>query len=228
MISQNRNTKENQGGNSDKRLHYFLSSCGVLGCIALLVYFSAPYIIFPFPSANASSLQIVASAKTYAVDYLLAAWLQGSGTLLILVFVLGLVHSAKAWNSFAGWMTMLAAAAVLVLSLNEGSYFVDVAQAVTNGHTEAATTSFDLIFTFIRTFFIAPSLLLPLSFVLRSSTILPKTFWLWSLSLGIGFEVYGFVGIFATAILFPAIILLILMMAWVIVASTYFLRVRGL
>lgn len=201
-----------------KRFKLLLSASGIMGCVALILYFSAPFIFFPFPAQNASTAQIVANVTRYQSYYLLAAWLQGSGTLLIVLFVLGLVYLSSAWNRFAGWVTMLASTAILMLSLTEGTFFLDATLAVTNGHPDAAITSFDLTFVFRHTFFIAPSLLLPLAFVLRTSSVLPKVFWLSALILGIVFETLGLAGLFLNTPLI-SIILLILMIIWIVAAA---------
>jgi len=219
---------ENQGigfyqeSGSERRFRVLLSISGLAGCLALIIYFSAPFLIFPFPSADASSAQIISSAATYQLDYMLAAWLQGTGTFLVVIFVLSLVYTARAWNNFAGWITMLASAAILMLSLSEGTFFIDVAQAISNGHPEAAVASFDLTFVFLHSFFIAPSLLLPLAFVLRRSTLLPRIFWLWAFALGVTFEIMGLSGILFPAITLSSIVLLVLMMVWIISASVTF------
>ena len=120
---------------------------------------------------------------------------------------------------FSGWIKLLAATVVLVLSLNEGSYFVDIVQATANGHPEAALTSFDLSFVFIHIFFITPSLLLPLAFVLRGTTILPKFFWTWALLAGIAFEGMGLFGLVYTASTPIAIVILVIQEAWSLAAA---------
>ncbi len=204
---------------TENRFKALLSTSGILGSSLLIIYFSSPFIIFPFPSSSATSAQIVTNATQYQFYYLLGAWLQGTGTFLVVIFVLGLVYLAKAWDRFSGWITMLASAAILMLSLTEGIFFIDVAEAIGNGHPEAAVTSFDLSFVFLHSFFIAPSLLLPLAFVLRNSKVLPKTFWPAALFLGIAFEILGFVGLLIPAATIPSIILLVGMIVWIISAA---------
>ena len=207
---------------AERRFRLLLSTGGIVGSILLVVYFSAPFTIFPFPSSSATTSQIVSNASQYQLEYMLAAWLQGTGTLLIVVFVLGLVYVARAWNRFAGWITMLASTAVLMLSLIEGTFFIDAAQAVANGHPDAAVTSFDLTFVFIHTFFIAPSLLLPLAFVLRTSKLLPGPFWSSAFVLGVAFEIFGLVGLLTSALTIPSIVLLVAMILWMISAAVAF------
>ena len=206
----------------EKRNRLLFSTSGILGSVMLIVYFSAPFLIFPFPPSNATPAQIVSNVTQYQLDYMLAAWLQGTGTLLVIVFVLGLVYLAKAWNMFAGWITLLASASVLMLSLIEGTFFIDATQAVINGHPDTAVTSFDLTFVFIHTFFIAPSLLLPLAFVLRNSRLLPRPFWPSALVLGVAFESFGLVGLIIPTLTIPSIVLLVAMIIWIITAAIAF------
>jgi hypothetical protein len=201
-----------------KLFRIFLSSCGLTGCLALIIYFSAPFVLFPFPSANTASTEIIANVTQYQFYYLMAAWLQGSGTFLIVIFVLGLVYISDAWKRFAGWITILASSAVLMLSLMEGTFFLGAVQGIVDGHANTTIASLDLTFVFLHSFFIAPSILLPLAFVLRWSRLLPKFLWHWALILGASFGGIGLVGLFlSTSVL--AISLLILMIAWMITSS---------
>ncbi len=63
----------------------------------------------PVPPTNASVTQVAEFVSRYHEPILLMAWLQGTSSLFVLVFVLALVRLAGATNSFAGWMTMHAA-----------------------------------------------------------------------------------------------------------------------
>jgi hypothetical protein len=205
---------------STRSFRFFLSLSGIFGVTALLVYFAAPFVIFPFPQANATSTQLAQSITQYGTYYLLAAWLQGTGTLLSVIFVLGLLYLSKAWMRFSGWVTFLASTIVLVLSLTEGSYFLDTVLATANDHPEAALTSFDLSFVFIHLFFIAPSILLPLGFALRSSNILPRFFSGWAIITGIAFQSLGLAGLFTSTSL-PAIVILLIQEIWFLAAAAY-------
>jgi hypothetical protein len=114
---------------------------------------------------------------------------------------------------------MLAGVIVVSLSLSEGNYFLDVVQAISNGHQAAALTSFDLSFVFLHSFFIAPSLLLPLAFVLRSTSLLPGYFWVWALIIGIAFEGIGLSGFFIPQIGIVVILVLVVQETWIATAA---------
>jgi hypothetical protein len=204
---------------SPRNFRLFISVCGILGVSCLILYFAAPFALFPFPPSDATEAQLVANVSQYQTFYLLAAWLQGTGSFLSVIFALGIVYLAKAWIKFSGWITLLSSVVIVVLSLSEGSYFLDTVQAISNGHVQAALTSFDLSFVFIHTFFIAPSLLLALAFVLRSSNLLPHFFWIWALMIGIIFEILGFAGLFLSQTSIIAIFVLVLLEIWMLAAS---------
>jgi len=203
---------------SERTLVHFLALSGILGCVALLLYFAGPFVFFPFPSADASNTTVTSNATHYATYYYLAAWLQVVGTFLVVAFLLGLVYLLEAWNRFSGWLVLLTCSAILMLSLLEGTFFVDAAQAVGNGHPDAAVTSFDLTFVFLRTFFLVPSPLLALAFVLRGDQLLPRGFRMASLVLGAAFAVEGAVGLFYP--LLPVVIAILLgLVVWVVAAA---------
>ena len=211
---------------SQRSLRILLGLSGILGGVALLTYFSAPFWLFPFPAATASGPQVAANAAAYQNDYLLGSWLLGTGSLLIVVFVLGLVYLAEAWTRFSGWITMLACTAVLFLALNQATYFIDIVQASANGHPEAALTSFDLTFVFIYTFFLAPAVLLPLAAVLRGSRVLPTFFWVWALAIGVAFEALGLLGLFVAGATILKIAVLFVQEAWIFAASASLIAYR--
>ncbi len=63
--------------------------CGILGPILLVLYFGAPAFT-GWPYAGASPEQVTAYATTHAWLFYAGAWLQVTGTLLSLVFFMGL------------------------------------------------------------------------------------------------------------------------------------------
>src|SRR5690349_2936448 len=109
------------------------------------------------------------------------AWLQGSGPFPYLLFALGVVHLAGATTRLAGWVTLLAPAVIVTLSLIDAALTISAAEAVAHGHAVTASVSFDLTDgpgndAAGRVFLIAPPLLLPLGAVLLGSRLLPRAF----------------------------------------------------
>jgi hypothetical protein len=78
---------------------------------------------------------------------LAAAWLEGTGTLLYVIFVLALVHLAGPRAGLAGRVTALAAAAVLAASLVYGLMLIAVAQSAAPGgrQTTSALVAYGLV-----------------------------------------------------------------------------------
>ena len=98
-----------------------------------------------------------------------------------MLFALGVVYLAGAMTRMAGWVTLLASAVILTLSLIDAAFTISAAEAVAHGHAVTAAVSFDLIDgpgndAVGRVFLIAPPLLLPLGAVLLGSRLLPRAF----------------------------------------------------
>jgi hypothetical protein len=172
--------------------------CGILGVIALGVYFGAAP---PLPALDASAPQVADVGARYHLLLLLGAWLQATGTLLCVVFFLALVWLAAATTRLAGMLTMVGAATLLAVTAIEGAFTIDWAQAAANGHAATALTSYDVMSVFVHVFPIAPAPLvyLPLGVVLLHAAVLPRPFAYLALLLGAGFAVVGLSGLFAAA-----------------------------
>jgi hypothetical protein len=168
--------------------------CGILGAVAFGVYGSS--VLVPFPPANATAAQVTAFAAQYHDAMLFSTWLQAIGAFLLVVFVVALVHLAGVATRFAARLTYLVAAVILAVVLSEGAFQLDVIQATTNGHAEAALTSFDLAYVFVHVFALAPSLILMLGIALLGTQLLPRVFIYLALALGVAMQIVGFVGLF--------------------------------
>jgi hypothetical protein len=126
------------------------------------------------------------------------AWLEGTGTLLYLVFLLSLVHLADANRRISGTLTLLAAAVVLGISLVYDVCLIAWAQGPALGGSQLRTGSvaYGLWAGCEHAFLIAPAILLPLGFALRGSTVLPRGFSNSAIALGCVSEALGLVGLF--------------------------------
>src|SRR5258708_4820730 len=120
------------------------SACGLVGTIALTLYFSAPFNWLPLPPPNATSAQIFAFGTKNHNAILVDTWLQQFGTILSVIFALALVQLAGNSSTLAGRLTLLTAAVITSLSLAEGTFVLGAVQAGGNRHLEAALTCFDL------------------------------------------------------------------------------------
>jgi hypothetical protein len=168
---------------------------GIIGALAL----GASFGIVPKPPAvSASTAVLNAYAKTHHDILLWAAWLEGSGTLLYVTFLLALVHLAGASRRISGTLTLLAAAVVLGISLVYDVCLIAMAQGPALGGSQLRTGSvaYGVWAACEHAFLIAPAILLPLGFALRRSTVLPGAFSKSAIALGCVSEALGLIGLF--------------------------------
>lgn len=203
------------------------SLCGLIGTIALTLYFSAPFNWMPLPPPNATASQIFIFGHKYHTAILIDTWLQQFGTILSVIFALALVRFAGTSQTLVGRLTLLASTVITSLSLAEGTFALGAMQAGDNGHLDAALTCYELTNTFIHIFLLAPSLFLVLGFALRNTTILPKIF-IWSaIGLGIFFQSLGVIALFDNKFILIVIGILMLQNLWTITASITLLVKKG-
>ncbi|HXB45515.1 MAG TPA: hypothetical protein VNV85_15725 [Puia sp.] len=202
------------------------SACGIVGTIALTLYFSAPFNWLPLPPPNATAAQIFAFGTKYHGAILLDTWLQQLGTVLSVVFALGLLQLAGTSMTLAGRLTLLTAAVITSLSLAEGTFVLGAVQAGGNGRMEASATCFELANVFIHIFLLAPSLFLMLGLGLKGTSILPKVFIVTAIALGVLFQSLGVIALFDNRFLLLVVGVLMLQNLWTIAASVTLLARR--
>jgi uncharacterized protein DUF4386 len=206
---------------SIRQSEFLAAFCGIIGPVILVVSF----VINPAPPADSTTTQLRDFAIQHHDTIILGGWLQGMGSLLIVLFSLALVHLAKATHRLAGWITLLAGATILMVSLVEITFYLAAVQASELGDTTSAVASNNLIKAVQHVFLIAPALLLPLRFVLLGSDALPRVFAYLALAMGSTLQVLGLFGLFK--VLQPVIdILLIVQSVW-FVAAAVALLIRG-
>jgi hypothetical protein len=195
--------------------------CGIIGPVILVASFA----INPAPPADFTTSQLRDFAIQHHNGIVFGGWLQGMGSLLIVIFTLALVHLANATHRLAGWITLLAGATILMVSLVEITFYLGVAQATEDGDTANALASNNLIKAVQHVFLIAPALLIPLGFVLLGSNVLPRAFAYLALAMGATLQVLGLLGLFN--VLQPVIDVLLIVQAFWFVAAAVALLVRG-
>jgi hypothetical protein len=209
------------------RTAYVLTGlCGILGTIALAIYFSAPFWLMPLPPANAAIEQVMNFGIKYHNVILWDTWLQQIGSFLSILFVLALVHLAGASDKFAGRLALLVSGVIMALSLAEGTFELSAVYAGENGHLESALTAFDLTNVFVHVFLLAPSLFLVMGLALRGTTLLPKGFAYSAIYLGVFFQILGVIGLFNARALLLVIMLLNLQNIWTLLVSVILLIKR--
>ena len=166
--------------------------CGILGAVALLLSF----VMNPAPPADFSSAQLRDFAVQHHTGIVFGAWLQGIGSILLVLFAIALVHLARATHQFAGWITLLAGTTIMMMSLVEITFYLGAVHAAEAGDLTSGTVSNALIKAVQHVFLIAPALLLPLGVVLLGSPVLPRTFAYLALAIGTTLQIFGLVGLF--------------------------------
>jgi hypothetical protein len=198
-----------------KRFSHILAAlCGILGPVSLVASFR----LNPAPPASDTLTQLRDFAIQHHNNIILGGWLQGIGSLLIVLFAIALIHFAGASQRISGWITMLSGATILMVSLTEVAYYLAAVQATEIGDTASGLASNNLIQAVQHVFLIAPALLLPLGYVLLGSDLLPRPFAYLGLALGAILQVFGLLGLFN--ILQPVIdVLLIVQSLWFVAAA---------
>jgi len=147
------------------------SIIGILGVLMI----GNSFAINTGPPLNATNEQLILFAKQHYREVLKGAWLQAVGTFLIILFAIAIVHLAEANNTFWGWMTLLGSSILVMVSLIEVVCYImalfpapETMGAIGNNIGHAVQHLYFII--------AAPSLFLPLGFVIFSSNILPKIF----------------------------------------------------
>ncbi len=160
--------------------------CGIVGVLMIIVSFS----INAGPPAGATAAQLAAYGTQNAAGILWGAWLQTVGPVLIVVFAYALVVLAGASNRLAGWLTFFGGIVLVVVSLMEVTIYIS---ALMPEPADMATISIALGHAIQHLYFViaAPSLFLPLGYVLYTSTVLPRVLAVLVLIIGAIFAVLG-------------------------------------
>ena len=200
----------------------WVALAGIAGVAMLTAHFLIPANV---PGDNSSPAMITQFVLHHHAAILTTAWLQGFGPLPYVLFALGVVYLAGGMTRFAGWVTLLASAVIVSLSLIDAAFTIAAAQAVVNGHAATAAVSFDLIVgpgndAIGRVFLIALPLLLPLGAVLLGSRLLPRGFGYTAVALGGISVILGLAALFSAAAFSLAIVLIIAENLWVLAAAT--------
>jgi hypothetical protein len=201
---------------------------GILGLVFLGLYFgvgSAIGLASLPPGADVE--QILHVATQYHAVWFLGAWLQATGSLLSVIFFLGLVQLSGAATRLSGMLTLLGSAVLLGVVLIEGVFTIDLAQAATDGHQATSVSSFDLMTVFAHIYPIvpAPLIFLALGTILLGPGLLPKIFAYLALALGGLYVVVGLVGLYTSPLL--TLIPLGLQSLWILAAAVVLISLSG-
>jgi hypothetical protein len=171
------------------------ATAGFAGAVAL----GASFGLLPHPPPPTAT---VAELTRYAASHphvmLAAAWLEGTGTLLQVTFVLALARLSGAGAGLLGKITTVACATVLGISLVYDVMLIAIAQSATLGGPQTTTpvVACRLFAAVEHLFLTVPPLLLPLGLILLRTPLLPRPFALLAVVLGALGPVLGLAGLF--------------------------------
>jgi hypothetical protein len=178
------------------RWRWMAGAAGFAGAVALGLSFG----VLPSPPAlNAPLAALTRYGTAHHHLLMTAAWLEGTGTALYVIFVLALVHLAGARAGLAGRVTTLASAVVLAVSLVYDVTLIAIAQSATLGgrQTTTALVAYGLFAATEHVFLLVPPLFLALGLILLRTAILPRVFALLAVTFGVIAPCLGLAGLFA-------------------------------
>jgi hypothetical protein len=184
---------------SERATRALAAICGITGVLMLTAHFLIPGNI---PPDSASLSRIATFAREHRDVILISAWLQVTGAILYVTFILAIVHLAGAGQRFAGRIVALAAAILVGLTLLDSAMIISAVQSAAHGQDETLRVSFDLIGgpgndAIGRSFLIAPAILLPLGFVILQTRLLPRSYGWIAIGFGAVSQALGLLGLFS-------------------------------
>lgn len=204
------------------------SQLAALSAIAGVLMIGTSFGINQGPPMNADDAQMIAFAQTHFHQVMIGAWLQAVGPLLIMVFAVTLVSLAAAMKRISGWMTLLGASILMMVSLSEVVAYIcalDSSPASMGQIGNNIGHAIQHLYFFIA----APSLFLPLGVVLLGSRVLPRAYGVLAILLGACFFILGLTSLYEP-ILSPAVTSFAAIQAfwWLAAAVALLIRSRRL
>jgi hypothetical protein len=151
-----------------------------------------------------------------------AGWLQGTGALLSIVFLLFLLQLSGARGTLAGSATLLGCGVLLSVVLVEAAILEVVPSAAANGDQATVATAFDLVNgVFARIYPLAPATLVfaGIGLALSGTTILPRAFARSAVLISGLFLIAGLAAVFGTAGLTFATVMSVVEAIWIPAAA---------
>ncbi len=209
-----------------RRLQILGALAGITGPVLLAAYFTAPALV-RWPDAGASPRNVIAYATAHRLLFYGGGWLQATGAMLSIVFVLVLLQVSGARATLAGSVTVTGCALLLSVVAIEAALLEAVPIAAVNGDQATVATAFALSNgVFARIFALAPA---PLVFAgiggaLSGTSLLPRIFARTAVLISALFLIAGLAAVFATAGLILAIVMSIVEAIWIAAAAIAFAR----
>ena len=199
---------------------------GIIGPVLLAAYFIMPAFI-SWPSAGESPGKVAAYATAHRLLFYLGGWLQATGALLIVVFLLVLLQRSGARRTLAGAAALIGCAVLLSVVAVEAAMLEAVPVAAANADHATVATSFELasgVFVRIYPLIPAPLVFAGIGFALSGTSILPRVFARTAVLIAGLFLISGLAAVFGTAGLTFATVMSVVEAVWIPAAAIAFAR----
>lgn len=193
----------------ERQLRILAAVAGIIGPMLLAAYFITPVFV-SWPPAGESPSKLIAYATAHRLLFYLGGWLQASGALLSVVFLLVLLQLSGARRTLAGSATLVGCAVLLSVVMVEAASLEAVAVAAANADQSTVATGFEFasgVFVRIYPLAAAPIVFAGIGFALSGSSILPRVFARTAVLISALFLIAGLAAVFGTAGLILAIVM---------------------
>jgi hypothetical protein len=209
-----------------RRLRILGALVGITGPVLLAAYFIVPALI-GWPSAGESAGRLTAYADAHRLLFFLGGWLQATGALLSIVFILVLLQCSGARRALAGSVTLIGCGVLLSVVAVEAALLEAVPVAAAHGDHATVATAFALSNgVFVRIYALAPAPLVfaGIGFGLWQATILPRAFSRTAVLISGLFLFAGLAAVFGSAGLTMATVMSAAEAIWIPAAAIAFAR----
>ena len=204
-----------------RQLRILAALAGIAGPVLLAAYFITPALA-GWPYAAEPPGKLIAYATTHRLLFYAGGWLQATGALLSIVFLLTLLQITGARRTLAGSAAITGCAVLLSMVVVEAALLQAVPVAAANGDQATVATAFELINgVFVRIYPLAPAPLLfaGIGFALSGASILPRVFARTAVLISGLFLVAGLAAVFTTAGLILASVMSVVEAIWIPAAA---------
>ncbi|MGN6795531.1 MAG: hypothetical protein ACTHJW_24325 [Streptosporangiaceae bacterium] len=212
-------------GQPEQRLRMLGALAGIIGPLLLIFYFITPLLLGNWPSPGESPGKLAAYAIAHRTLFYLGGWLQGTGALLSVAFLLVLLQRTGARRTLAGSATLIGCAVLLSVVAVEAAMLVAVPVAAANGDHATVATGFELasgVFVRIYPLIPAPLVFAGIGFALSGTRVLPPVFARAAVLISSLFLVSGLAAVFGAAGLVFATVMSVVEAIWIPAAAIAF------
>lgn len=190
------------------------------GVTSVVVLFLHSMMLGGQPTEGAGTTAIADFLVGHHTAVLTSTWLDGFGSVLLILFVYAVVHLAGPAAGFGGALATRVATPIIALSLVIDAALIGASRAADAGHDGTAGTLWSLATGMDNVFPVANSVWMPLlGVVLLPATVLPRAYAPIVIAIGAAEFVIGTAAVFSPAFTAANNLVFIGFMAWMLAAS---------